>query len=154
MVPVFKKGNGSDPACYRPLSLIDATAKLLGRVVLARLETWATDTGVMARTQYGCRRGMGGTEQCLNLSLIMGKYMKARRGSIHLAFMDLSSAFDTVNREKLWALMGKMGVEEALISLLRRLHASTRYGPQGKKTRPIVSTEGVRQGYILAPFLF
>lgn len=47
--------------------------------------------------------------------------MKAKKGSIHLAFMDQTSAFDIVNRDKLWALMGSMGVEEALISLLRRL---------------------------------
>ena len=39
IIPIFKKGNREDPACYRPISLLDSLVKILGRVLLQRLDS-------------------------------------------------------------------------------------------------------------------
>ena len=38
IVPVFKKVERADPKCYRPISLIESSVKLLGKALLAKLE--------------------------------------------------------------------------------------------------------------------
>lgn len=40
IVPIFKKGSRDDPACYRPISLLDSAAKIMGTVILDRLSEW------------------------------------------------------------------------------------------------------------------
>lgn len=118
--------------------MIDATDKVLGRVLLARLKDWASENWILSNTQYGFRRGRGTTEQYLNSSLIINTHRRSLKSSIHLAFMDLSGAFDTVNRDKLWAMLEGMGVEKALVTLLPSHHSGTtvivRYGRKGEKT--------------------
>ncbi|KAJ1215009.1 hypothetical protein NDU88_002619 [Pleurodeles waltl] len=51
----------------------------------------------------------GTTEQALNLTLILDKYVTAKRDVLHLAFMDLSCAFDMVDRAVLWDMMKQAG---------------------------------------------
>lgn len=72
--------------------------------------------------------------------------------------MDLTAAFDRVNREKLWTIMGGLGVDQGLINILRALHRNTtakvRYNQESSTTEPFRCSSGVRQGCILAPFLF
>lgn len=104
-VPIYKKGDWDLPACYRPISLIDPTAQILGWVILDKLESWAEDSSFFSPVQYGVHPGLGTVEQAINRSQIWGKYVKARRGALHMAFMDLFCVFDLVDRGKLWALM-------------------------------------------------
>ena len=92
----------------------------------------------MTDVQYGFRQGRGTTEQCLNLYLLVSNYNAVKRGAVHLDFMNLISAFDRVNRSKLWAVLGSMGVNVHIL----------------KCTKPFKLRRGVRQGCIMAPFLF
>lgn len=156
IVPVFKKGKRGDPRCYRPISLIDSAVKVLGRVVLSKLTDWLTETNILSNLQYAFRKGRGTTDQCLNLHQLAGKYTK--KGTLYLAFMDLSSAFDQVNRSKLWALLIKLGVDKIIANFLADLHrdltATVRFDQMGSRTQGIRIIKRVRQGCILAPLLF
>ena len=158
IVPIFKKGDRGAPHCYRPISLIDTVTKVIGRILLTRLRSWAEEWGGISRFQYGFRPGLGTVDQCLNLNLIINKYTLDKEGSLHLAFMDLSSAFDCVNRSKLWSILNDMGIDPSLIDFLKLLHkdmkGTVRYSNDGKCSETFDIYNGVRQGCILAPFLF
>ncbi len=41
---------------------------------------------------------------------------------LYVAFIDLSKAFDTINRELLWKNFSKLGVPPKFLSILRQLH--------------------------------
>ena len=41
---------------------------------------------------------------------------------LYIAFIDLSKAFDTVNRELLWKYLCKLGVPPKFLSILQQLH--------------------------------
>lgn len=84
VVPIFKKGNRNDPACYRPISLLDALMKVAGRIILNRIKGWAEDNNVITSLQYGFRPGKGTIEQSLNLSLLIAKYTQAKNESLHV----------------------------------------------------------------------
>ena len=68
--------------------------KVLGRILLERLEDWAEEHHILNDIQYGFRRGIGTVDQCLNHTLLIGKYTQAKRGNLYLCFLDLSNAFD------------------------------------------------------------
>ena len=55
--------------------------------------------------------------------MLVQKYTRAKSEALHLGFMDLTSAFDKVNRSKLWALMLELGVPTEIVVFLRELHA-------------------------------
>ncbi|KAJ1192169.1 hypothetical protein NDU88_001481, partial [Pleurodeles waltl] len=90
-VPIFKKGGQSNPNCYRLIPLIGSSAQILAPVLLSRLEQWTMSNNILTDVQFSFRPDIGTIEQCLSLYLIEGKYVKAQKCSVHLAFIDLSS---------------------------------------------------------------
>lgn len=126
IVPIFKKGDRSNTKCYRPISLLDSVVKVVGHVILGKLSSWVEESKLLSDVQYGFRPGRSTVAQCLNLSLILSKYTVARSGTVYLAFMDLSSAFDCANRAKLWQDMKAKGADESLVTFLVDLHGSSR----------------------------
>ena len=76
--------------------------------------------------------------------------------NIYFCFIDYSKAFDCVDRNKLWQVLGGMGIPSHLVCLLRNL-----YNDQVATVRIDHGTmdwfkigKGVRQGCILSPYLF
>ena len=43
---IFKKGYRYSTSCYCPISLNDVEVKIVGRVILNRLQAWATDQNI------------------------------------------------------------------------------------------------------------
>lgn len=122
IIPIFKKGQRGDPRCYRPISLIYSVVKILGKVILAKVTDWVNDNGVLSNLQYGFIQGRSTMDQCLNLYLLTSKYTVAKEGSMYLGFMDLTSAFDLVNRSKLWSTLLALGIDPSLVYFPADLH--------------------------------
>uniref|UniRef100_A0A2D4IX39 Reverse transcriptase domain-containing protein n=1 Tax=Micrurus lemniscatus lemniscatus TaxID=129467 RepID=A0A2D4IX39_MICLE len=84
--------------------------------------------------------------------------MPIREDSCLLAFIDLTAAFDLVNREVLWSELTSLKTEPRLLAFIKALYTSTclrvRYGVNGALTNRICTNKGIRQGCILAPLLF
>ena len=77
-------------------------------------------------------------------------------GDLFLVFIDLTKAFDTVNREALWLILGKLGCPEKLISILQLFHhdMKTTLNIGSKLAEPFTVGNGVKQEDTLAPTLF
>ena len=138
IVPIFKKGDKGDAKCYRPISLMDTSVKILWRVIFHRIRSWARENNILHPCQYGFREKLGTIEQCLNLHLITAKYTHVKQTPLYLAFMDLSTAFDSVNRNKLWLMLSGLGLDPALINFMEALHGRTvarvQYGSGGEQS--------------------
>nr|VZI30057.1 unnamed protein product [Spirometra erinaceieuropaei] len=78
------------------------------------------------------------------------------RTHLYFTFVDLTKAFDTVNREGLWKIMQKFGCPERFTQMVRQLHDGmmARVTDNGAVSKAFTVTNGVKQGCVLAPTLF
>ena len=94
--------------------------KLLAHVMLIRLLTHVVDT-VVPESQCGFRRARSITDMIFVARLLQEKCREQHR-DLFIAFIDLTKAFDTVNRDLLWQVLGKFGCYPHFRSILREFH--------------------------------
>jgi len=75
---------------------------------------------------------------------------------LHVAFVDLKAAFDSVDRLALWKALRGIGIPQYLLQLIEDLHNGSRSSVRiGATLSPsFLTTSGIRQGCVLAPALF
>ncbi|VDL90011.1 unnamed protein product [Schistocephalus solidus] len=75
---------------------------------------------------------------------------------LYTTFVDLTKAFDTVNRDRLWKVMRKFGCPERFTHMVRQLHGgmTARVTDNGTVSEAFTVTNGVKQGCVLAPTFF
>lgn len=75
---------------------------------------------------------------------------------LYMAFIDLTKAFDTVDRPTLWKVLKKIGCPEKLVTMIRILHDDMKASVliDGDYTNEFDVKTGVKQGCVLAPTLF
>ena len=75
---------------------------------------------------------------------------------LYQVFVDLTKAFDTVNRDALWRIFGKIGCPQSFVDKFRQLHRNMKaqVNFNGQLSEQISVDNGVKQGNIPAPTLF
>ena len=98
--PLFKSGNPSDPANFRPISLVPVIMKVVERIVHQQLYTYLSHNHLLASSQHGFRPRHS-TETAL-LSVTERILAATDRGEISmLCLLDLSKCFDVIDHELL-----------------------------------------------------
>src|SRR5271163_2729054 len=154
IIPLYKgKGSRSECGSYRPISLLSVPGKVLCHILLSRLDPLLTEHRRLE--QSGFTAGRSTADAVLALRLLSELHFEFQR-PLHVAYVDLKSAFDSVDRSALWLALKGVGVPDMLLGLLQDLHtdtgASVRVGSALSDRFP--TTSGVRQGCVLAPALF
>ena len=161
------KNKGDRQVCdnYRCISLLAIAGKVLARVLLNRLQTHlegATQDpppdkqpSLLPETQCGFRQGRGTVDMIFTVRQLQEKCQEQNCG-LYITFVDLTKAFDTVNRDGLWKIMSKFGCPEKFINIVRLFHdgMEARVKDNGEFSEPLPVTNGVNQGCVLAPTLF
>jgi len=75
---------------------------------------------------------------------------------LFMAFIDLKKAFDTVHRQTLWKVLGKIGCINKLITIIRILHDNMKASVlvDGDHSKEFPVNTGIKQGCVIAPTLF
>ena len=71
-------------------------------------------------------------------------------------FIDLTKAFDTINRDALWDVLARYGCPPKFIQIIRLFHVDItgQVLSNGEQSDPFSISNGVKQGCVLAPVLF
>lgn len=155
MVSLYKgKGKKNECGNYRGISLLSVAGKVFARVLLNRLEKFICSP-VLPETQCGFRAGRGTTDMIFTARQIIEKCIEHRL-DLFQVFIDLTKAFDTVNREALWKILEKLGCSSHFVDMIRQLHdgMKAKVNFNGSLSSSIPVENGVKQGDILAPTLF
>ena len=93
--PLFKSGDATNAANYRPVSLLPIAYKVLERVVQVRLLQFVQHNKLLPPEQFAYRSGHS-TEDALVYAV--DRYLSARDDRLNtgIVFVDLSKAFDKV----------------------------------------------------------
>lgn len=152
IIPIHKKGSISDPGNFRPISLTSTFRKILEKCLHPVLEHESPSLDI---AQGGFRHARSTLDQALCLVEICSILRRKHGITPTLAFLDIKSAYDTVDRDFIWRTL-QPSLSPALIALTRHLFddvyievlvsnaTSSRFSP----------TTGVLQGSILSPFLY
>ena len=151
------KNKGDIKCCdnHRGISLLCIAGKIFARLLLNRLIKHIDSIGLVPESQCGFRTGRGTTDMVFALRQIQEK-CRLYSEDLYLLFIDLTKAFDTVNRPGLWAILEKVGCPKLFVDLIRSFHDDMKVTVrEGTEKSPAFGvTSGTKQGCVLAPTLF
>uniref|UniRef100_A0A183TEF2 Reverse transcriptase domain-containing protein n=1 Tax=Schistocephalus solidus TaxID=70667 RepID=A0A183TEF2_SCHSO len=106
------------------------------------------EQGLLPESQCGFRRHRGATDMIFSARQLQEKCQKMQT-HLYATFLDLTKAFDTVNRDGLWKFMQKFGCPEWFTHMVHQL----RDGMMAHVTEAFAVTKEVKQGCVLSPTL-
>ena len=133
--------------------LLSVPGNVLNRVILDRLKT-----GVDAKLRdhrVGFRKDISCNDQIATLRIIVEQSMDWDT-SLYINVVDYEKTFDNLHRDALWKVLQHYGIPDKFISLIRNTYEdiACRVIPAGQLIDSFMVKTGVRQRYILSPFLF
>ncbi|VDP33097.1 unnamed protein product [Schistosoma mattheei] len=105
--------------------------------------------------QAGFHKDRSCTDQTATLQIIV-EQLVGWNLSLYIKFINYEKAFESVDRTTLWKLLRHHGVPQKMVNIIQNsydgLHCEIVHG--GQLTKSFEVKTGVREGYLLAPFLF
>ena len=96
------KGSRTDCGNYRGISLLSIAGKILARVILNRLIVSVSEQN-LPETQCGFRPNRSTVDMIFTVRQVQEKCLEQNM-DLFAVFIDLTKAFNTVNREALWII--------------------------------------------------
>ena len=122
---LYKKDDPTQITNYRPIALTDTLYKIFMRVMTERLDTVVEQYQLISDEQHGFRRDRSCFSAIMALKYIMAKH-KAKGKALHVAYLDISKAYDTVNHKQLWHVCKENGITGTWLENLQSLYEGTR----------------------------
>ena len=155
VTPIFKKGDATDTANYRPIAVGEPLSRLYASILVQRLVQFTEQQDLRSPTQAGYRPEHSTIHQAFVLQHAIDKHRRLR-SPLYLCFVDLKSAYDRVQWPLLWDLLQRLGVQGKMMGAVQSLYDNcllymrvSGYTGEGK-----TPSMGLRQGCPLSATLF
>jgi hypothetical protein len=79
---------------------------------------------ILAESQAGFRKGYSTIDHIFTLNAIVDKSFSKRGGKLYACFVDLKSAFDSVQREPLFDILMKHGLDGKFMKAIMSVYKS------------------------------
>ena len=156
IIPIYKqKGDPTDPANYRPITLLSCLGKLFTSIINNRLQLFAEKYDKISQNQAGFRKGFSTVDHIFALNMLIN-LVQNRRKKLFCAFIDLKRAFDTVWRDGLFYKMQLLDINGKCYNVVKSMYRNVKscVSVNGERSDFFSCNIGVRQGENLSPLLF
>jgi sorting nexin-29 len=116
IVPVYKKGDKTDCSNYRGISLLTITYKILSKVLLPRLTSYAEE--IIVDHQFRFRRNRSTTDHICSAFVIYFRKKLEYNEAVFRLFINFKKAYDSVRREVLCNMLIDFGIPMKLVRLI------------------------------------
>jgi ribonuclease HI/exonuclease III len=158
IIPLKKKGKpAGKPDSYRPVALTSCLAKLMERMVAARLVHWLENNNKLSRFQAGFRKNRSTVENVIRFcQTIFDGFEKRPHHRSMTTLLDFSKAYDRVWKDGLTVKLEKMGTPTCWIKWIMAFLADRRARTRWNNvlSRSMILSEGLPQGSVLSPILW
>ena len=157
LVAIWKgpaKGTIENPEAYRGLQIGSSLCKIMVIIAINRLKSWYECQ--LADQQQGFRSDRSTTDG-IYIAKRVQQITRSSKKTAYLLFVDLSSAFDHVERKWLFETIKKRlpaNTDLSLIHLLEHLYSFTTTALSQAPDQTFETKSGVRQGGPESPILF
>jgi hypothetical protein len=153
VVPIHKSGDVTQVSRYRPITLLNADYKILARVLANRFAAAMQSSIGSEQTAFLPGREIGDN---IMFTQLLAAALDATDLPAGLVSLDIEQAYDSVDREALYAIMRAKGADDGMVQWVRLLLRDTRAMAKvsGHISRPRTWKAGVRQGCPLSPLLY
>ncbi|SAL96001.1 hypothetical protein [Absidia glauca] len=152
VIPIHKKGDTTLASNYRPISLTSVFQKILEKCLQPTLPLQSPPLDI---AQGGFQPQRSTLDQVLCLTELCRIHHHRHRQHPTLAFLDIKSAYDTVDRMIIWDAL-RPTATPSLLRLLQHLvdEVATEVLLNNHQSAQFHPATGVLQGSILSPFLY
>ena len=153
--PIFKNGDKTEPANYRPISLTCVLCKVLEHVVASGISKHFTEQNILSELQHGFREKRSWETQLIMLVDELSESMQSGKQT-DLILLDFSKAFDKVAHEKLLKIHHFYGIRGNILNWIKDFLDNRTQSVilNGTSSDNIAVSSGVPQGSVLGPILY
>ena len=153
VTPVYKSGDATDPANYRPISTLSSFRKVFEKLIYNQLYNFLEKYSILYKYQFGFRKGYSTEQAILEITDSLKKAMDKKLVSCGL-FLDFSKAFDTINHDILLSKLYRYGIRGNPLRWFENYlyNQVVKIGDTISSSQTIIC--GIPQGSTLGPLLF
>ena len=156
IVPLHKKGDKNLASNYRGISLLNIFGKLYTSVLNRRLTFFLNVFDKITECQAGFRHGYSTIDNAFILQAVIDKCLSKKRGKIFVAFVDFKTAYDSIQRNKLWDVLKKNNIKGKLYKAFNQMYNKVKacVRLKGNYSDFFDCPVGLKQGCMASPLLF
>ena len=155
IVPLFKKGDKTNPINYRPVSLTSISCKLLEHIIHSNIMDHLDKHNFLNNAQHGFRQKRSCETQLITTLNDFSNCIN-ERGQIDAVLLDFSKAFDKVDHNGLMLKLKNVGLSASLLNWCYSFlfNRTQRVVVEGAVSACMPVQSGVPQGTVLGPLFF
>jgi hypothetical protein len=152
---LFKKGDRSVPANYRPVSLTSVPCKLLEHIIFHHIISHLELHDFFVDYQHGFRRQRSCETQLIVTLEDISRSLNNKH-QVDMLILDFSKAFDTVAHRRLLTKLEHYGIRGEVLHWLESWLTTRhqRVVVDGENSEEVAVSSGVPQGTVLGPLMF